>query len=474
MNTNYFLEFKRLYLLSEASAVKFDDQLLHSFVNSSFKKGLWIFIDSVRVPIRLYAFFILYNIYQFYRGGVLVSNQIDPFIDHFLKHDDNKELLAVVIMLNDDCDPVEISQLCSLTDLDHPLHHLNELKQITGKFCKQTLRKLINHPKVKHVHHDYDVYTNLNVATATIQAKGANNTHGLTGKGVTVAVIDTGIYRHYDLIYPTNRIIGFKDFVNGQTIPYDDNGHGTHVAGAIAGNGSASSKLYSGVAPEANVVGVKVLNNQGSGSLSNVIAGINWSIENRTSLGIRVINLSLGATPSTSYVNDPLAQACEKAWRSGIVVSAAAGNTGPEGTIVTPGFDPVILTIGATNDRNTTRLDDDVPAQYTSSKPTVDGFIKPDIAVPGTNITSLLSPNSTLANRYPENRVGPNYLTLTGTSMATGIASGIVAILLQAYPPYTPDTVKVRLSEASHYFAPNFPGYSLAMKLLKMTSHFHS
>jgi serine protease AprX len=341
-------------------------------------------------------------------------------------------------------------------------------------FCRQTLRKLINHPKVKHVHHDYDVHTSLNIATATIQSKDANNRYGLTGKGVTVAVIDTGIYRHYDLIYPTNRIIGFKDFVNGQTVPYDDNGHGTHVAGAIAGNGSASSKLYSGVAPEANVVGVKVLDDQGSGSLSNVIAGINWSIENRSRFGIRVINLSLGATPFTSYVNDPLAQACEKAWVSGIVVSAAAGNSGPDGTIITPGFDPLILTIGATNDRNTARLDDDVPARYTSSKPTVDGFIKPDIAVPGTNITSLVSPNSTLANQYPENRVGANYLTLTGTSMATGIASGMVAILLQAYPPYSPDTMKVRLIEASHYFAADFPGYSLAMKLLRMTRHIHS
>jgi serine protease AprX len=377
-------------------------------------------------------------------------------------------------MLHDESETVDISELCTLRDIDRPYYHLKELQQITGRFCKQTLRELIAHPKVKHVHHDYEVHTNLNTATPTVGAKEAIRTYGLTGKGVTVSVIDTGIYRHYDLIYPTNRIIAFQDFVNGRTVPYDDNGHGTHVAGAIAGNGSASSNYYSGVAPEANLVGVKVLNAQGSGSLSNVVAGINWSIANRNSLGIRVINLSLGAPPFTSYINDPLAQACEKAWSSGIVVSAAAGNSGPDGTIITPGYDPVILTIGATNDRNTIRRGDDVPAQYTSSKPTIDNFIKPDIAVPGTNITSLLSPNSTLANQYPENRVGANYLTLTGTSMATGIASGIIALLLQAYPPYTPDIVKVRLIEASNYFAPNFPGYSLIMKLLEMTSHYHS
>ena len=399
-----------------------------------------------------------------------MTAQIDPVINHFLENDDNSmEVLDAIVMLNDDCKHVDISQLCTLTDLDEPVHHLKELKQITGRFCKQTINKLNNHPEVKYVHHDYDVHINLNVATAAIQSKSANTLHGLTGRGVTVAVIDTGIYRHYDLIHPTNRIIDFIDFVNGRTTPYDDNGHGTHVAGAIAGNGSASSKLYSGVAPEANVVGVKVLDGQGNGSLSNVIAGIDWSIENRMRLGIRVINLSLGATPFTTYINDPLAQACERAWKSGIVVSAAAGNSGPKGTIDTPGFAPLILTIGATNDRNTASINDDVPAQYTSSKPTIDGFIKPDVAVPGTNITSLISPNSTLANQYPANHVGNNYLILTGTSMATGIASGLVAILLQAYPSYSPDVVKVRLIEASHYFAPDFPGYSLIMKLIQMT-----
>ena len=404
-----------------------------------------------------------------------MTKQIDPIIDNFLKHNNtNVKILDAIVVLNKNCSHVDISKLCTLKELDKPEYHLHELKQITGKFCRETLIKLINHPEVNYVHHDYVVKVNLNIATATIQSKSANTVHRLTGKGVTVAVLDTGVFRHYDLIHPTNRIIDFVDFVNGRTIPYDDNGHGTHIAGEIAGNGAASSKLYSGVAPEANIVGVKVLDEQGNGNVSDVIAGINWAIENRIRLGIRVINLSLGATPSTSYINDPLAQACERAWESGIVVIAAAGNTGPEGTINTPGFDPLILTIGATNDRNTSNLNDDLPAPYTSSKPTVDGFIKPDIAVPGTNITSLVSPNSTLVNKFPDNRVGANYFTLSGTSMATGIASGLVAILLQAYPPYSPDTVKVRLIEASHYFAPDFPGYSLAMKLLQMTTKIHS
>ncbi|WP_051428333.1 S8 family peptidase [Bacillus sp. J33] len=403
-----------------------------------------------------------------------MDQKIDYVISNFLNQKDIKENLDVVIVLNDDCMTVDVSQLCTLQKADRPEHHLKEIKQITGSFCADTLRQLKNHSDVKHIHHDYSVRINLNTATAAIGANIANNSYGLRGRGITVSVIDTGVYRHYDLTSPSNRIIGFRDFVNGQTVPYDDNGHGTHVAGAIAGNGAASSKQYSGVAPEANIVGVKVLDSQGNGSLSNVVAGINWSMANRSTYGIRVINLSLGATPSTSYVNDPLAQACEKAWKSGIVVVAAAGNSGPQGTIDTPGFDPIILTIGAANDRNTIPIQDDIPGNYTSSKPTIDGFIKPDIAVPGTNITSLMSPNSTLANQLPQNRVGAHYLTLTGTSMATGVASGIVALLLQASPPYTPDLVKVRLIEASRYFAPDFAGYSILTTLFNMNRHYNT
>ncbi|MCU9614550.1 S8 family peptidase [Caldibacillus lycopersici] len=398
----------------------------------------------------------------------------DPIISSFLKNNDHNVQLPVVIVLHDSCGADHISQLCTVQDSDQPTHHLREVKQFTGRFCAGTIRQLLEHPDVKHIHPDYQVRANLNVATTTIGAKQANQNLGLTGKGITVSVIDTGIYPHYDLIYPTNRIVGFRDFVNGQTVPYDDNGHGTHVAGAIAGNGAASSQYYSGVAPEANIVGVKVLDNQGNGLLSNVIAGINWSIENRLRLGIRIINLSLGATPTTSYTQDPLALACERAWRAGIVVVAAAGNSGPSGTIDTPGYDPIILTVGAANDRNTIGLQDDVPADYTSTKPTVDGFIKPDIAVPGTDITSLLSPNSLLANQHPESRVGPHYLTLSGTSMATGIASGIVALMLQASPPYTPDIVKVRLMESSKFLTPPFVGYSLVTSLFNMTRNYNS
>ena len=161
------------------------------------------------------------------------------------------------------------------------------------------------------------------------------------GKGVTVAVVDTGIFAHPDFTVPENRIAAFVDLVNNRKDPYDDNGHGTHVAGIVAGNGSRSNGLYQGIAPAARLVGVKVLDAYGSGVLSNVIRGIQWCVRQKERLDIRVINLSLGAPAQDSFRDDPLCQAVQAAWQRGIVVCVAAGNDGPAaGTIATPGIRP--------------------------------------------------------------------------------------------------------------------------------------
>jgi serine protease AprX len=381
----------------------------------------------------------------------------------------DNDTLSTVITLKKDSQAQHISKLCSLSKMDRPNHHLNHIKQMTGRFCRKTIKELLKNPQVKGVYHDYEVRSNLNVATRAVGGLAVRNQFGLTGKGVTIAVVDTGIYPHPNLINPTNRIIGFVDFINGRNSPYDDNGHGTHVAGDAASNGFTSSGLYSGPATEANLVGVKVLNAEGSGTLSGVLAGIDWTIQNKDTFNIRIMNLSLGAQPTTNYTNDPLAQASERAWLAGIFVTAAAGNTGPNGTIQTPGYDPLIMTVGAINDRNTVDISDDIRASYTSRKPTVNGLIKPDVFVPGTRLTSLISPNSTLVRRMPANKVGNQYFILSGTSMATGLLSGMAAQVLQAYPTLTPDVLKVRLIETSQFFASNVEGYSLLMKLFNLT-----
>jgi serine protease AprX len=403
----------------------------------------------------------------------LSKKKIDSVVENFIlkenERKDDSNTLPIVITLRKDCKASHVSKLCSLSKIDRPNHHLHSIKQMTGRFCKKTIQELLKHQQVKGVYHDYEVRSNLNVATRAVGGLAVRNQFGLTGKGITIAVVDTGIYPHPNLINPTNRIIGFVDFINGRSSPYDDNGHGTHVAGDAASNGFTSSGLYSGPATEANLVGVKVLNSEGSGTLSGVLAGIDWTIQNKDTFNIRIMNLSLGAQPTTNYTNDPLAQASEKAWLAGIFVTAAAGNTGPNGTIQTPGYDPLIMTVGAINDRNTVDISDDIRASYTSRKPTVNGLIKPDVFVPGTRLTSLISPNSTLVKRMPGNKVGNQYFILSGTSMATGLLSGMAAQVLQAYPTLTPDVLKVRLIETSQFFASNVEGYSLLIKLFNLT-----
>ncbi|MFC0558324.1 S8 family peptidase [Halalkalibacter alkalisediminis] len=300
---------------------------------------------------------------------------------------------------------------------------------------------------IKKIYLNREVHALLDTAVISANARNiVRNQTELTGRGITVAVIDTGIYPHRDL---GGRIVDFVDFINHRTEPYDDNGHGTHCAGDVAGDGSSTSGVYIGPAPSANVVGIKVLNKMGSGSLETVMQGVEWCInynatqpENR----IQVINMSLGsqAQPYENASDDPMVQIVEKAWESGIVVCVAAGNEGPEArTIASPGVSEKVITVGALDDRNTadTRSDDEV-ASFSSRGPTIYGAVKPDILAPGVNIVSLRSPRSYLDKLQKSNRIGSDYFVLSGTSMATPICAGIVALILQQKPSATPDEVK--------------------------------
>ena len=242
-----------------------------------------------------------------------------------------------------------------------------------------------------------------------------------------MAIIDTGVYPHNDLVNPSNRIVAFKDYIDNKTSPYDDDGHGTHVAGIVAGNGFSSSGKYMGIAPDANIIGIKVLDGEGSGSISDVIAGIQWAIDNRQRYNIKVINMSLGSKAKTSYKDDPLCKAVDKAIEKGITVCAAAGNSGPkESTINSPATNPNTLVVGASNNKNSTG---DPIADFSSRGPTIDNLHKPDILAPGVDITSLKNNTS-------------EYQTLSGTSMATPIVSGCCALLYENNPSITPSGVK--------------------------------
>ncbi len=318
-------------------------------------------------------------------------------------------------------------------------HELPLINSFTSKVNEKTLKKLVNEQSIKKVWLDRSVHAVLDVASPAINAPKVWE-QKITGKGVGVAVLDTGIYQHPDL---SGRIIGFKDFIRKKTKTYDDNGHGTHVAGNIASNGSVSASRYVGTAPKANLIGVKVLDKQGSGSLSTVLQGIEWCIKNKERLGIRIINLSLGSTAIQSYKDDPVCQSVENAWKRGIIVCTAAGNEGPSsGTITSPGIDPMVITVGAIDDRNSLEFKDYRVAGFSSRGPTIDNLVKPDAICPGTNITSLRSPNSTLDKQNKKARSSTDYLSLSGTSMATPICAGIIALMLEANSKLTPDEVK--------------------------------
>ena len=273
---------------------------------------------------------------------------------------------------------------------------------------------------------------------------------GITGKDVTVAVIDTGVAHHPDL---GDRLIEFKDFCNGRDgveNAYDDNGHGTHCAGLVAGDGTKAGGKFKGPAYESKIVGVKVLGGSGGGSLSNIAKGIRWCIENKDRLNIKILSMSLGANANLHEKDDVIAQAVNEAIAAGLTPIIAAGNSGPGiHTIGTPAITRDAITVGAYDDKNTASHNDDTMAFFSSRGPTTrDRLVKPDIAAPGVNMVSLLSPKSELADANVT-RMPPYYVLLSGTSMATPTAAGCAALVLQANPNLTPAQVKEILTSTA-------------------------
>ncbi len=275
-----------------------------------------------------------------------------------------------------------------------------------------------------------------------------------TGDGIGVAVIDSGIMgTHPDL---AQRVAAFKDYVNGyDNTPYDDYGHGTHIAGLIGGSGASSvanglKRNYRGVAPAVHFVGLKVLDAFGAGRTSDVIAALDWCVAHKTQYNLRVVNLSLSTTVTGPSAGDPICQAAERAVDAGLVVVASAGNFGGVyGTVGAPGNDPKVITVGASNTRGTAARSDDTITSFTGRGPTAyDVLIKPDLVAPGNDIVSLRVPGATLDTLYPiQTRLStsPDYARLTGTSMSTALVSGAAALMIGANDRLTPVAVKATM-----------------------------
>jgi serine protease AprX len=275
----------------------------------------------------------------------------------------------------------------------------------------------------------------------------------VSGRGVGVAVIDTGIAGDVpDFQTPKS---GSRVIASAVTNPCakdanDQYGHGTHVAGLIAGNSLVypvthwNHGKYMGVAPRASLVSVKVSDDDGNTTVLDVIYGIQFAVDNQAAYGIRVVNLSLSSTVAESYRTDPLDAAVESAWFSGLVVVTAAGNEGTtnDGVTFAPANDPWVITAGALDDKGTfTRLDD-VLAPWSSRGLTQDGVAKPEVLAPGARLVSTLAPNSDFAHLCPECIVDGKYFRAGGTSMSSAVVSGAAALLIEAHPDWTPAQVK--------------------------------
>jgi len=369
--------------------------------------------------------------------------------------------------------------------LHHDLHAIN-----AGAFRvpAKMLGELAKDPEVKYISLDRPVKASLALASqnpdfyeGAVQALSGWNLYN--GSGVGIALIDSGITNSGDF---GSRIVYNQSFVSGQTsTTTDPYGHGTHVAGILAGDGANStgsnfSKTFVGIAYGANLVNLRVLDQNGVGSDSQVIAAIQEAVTLKSTYNIRIINLSLGRGVYESYTLDPLCQAVESAWKAGIFVAVAAGNNGRSnaantdgyGTINAPGNDPYVMTVGAMKPMGTPQNTDDLIASYSSKGPTLfDHVVKPDVVAPGNQIISTLaSTSATLyssTNSIPTSYYNTNgtsaasttYFKLNGTSMATPVVSGTVALMLNQDSALTPDQIKARLMVSTYR---NFPTSSTA------------
>jgi serine protease AprX len=282
----------------------------------------------------------------------------------------------------------------------------------------------------------------------------------LQGQGVGVAVVDSGINLSGDLFTNTgtSRLVTNVRFnTDYNQSATDGYGHGTHVSSVLGGDGSDSNGKYIGVAPMANIINVKVSNDDGSARSSDVIQGLQWILNNKDTYNIRVVNLSFNSTVAESYNTSPLDAAVEILWFNKIVVVVSAGNQA-NGALYPPANDPFIITVGATDDKGTASLNDDIVASFSDYGITTDGIKKPDIVAPGKNIIArLVNTNMGIAKAHPANIISGAYFKVSGTSVSAPMVSGAVAILLQSEPSLNPDQVKYRLMSTAN---PNWNGYN--------------
>lgn len=369
------------------------------------------------------------------------KKKLDPIIRLKLKEKTDKSIPVIILLKESPSNRFKNSISKNTGKLKHEYKYMHGL---SAQLTLEQIDKLSELPEVISI--SYDRKANI-CMDKTVEDVGVNhsNPYGLTGRNVNVAVIDTGVFPHPDLIRPHRSIIHFKDFIASCGEPYDDNGHGTHVCGIISGSGSMSDGRFKGIAPDSRIIMLKAFNNVGEGAFSDILAAIGWVIENKEKYNIRLLCLPFGADSIMSYDLDPLCKACRAAIDSGIIVIAASGNKGPNfGTITTPGVEPSIITVGCCYSREPNIKDWKI-SDFSGRGSSKGAQTKPDIIAPGSGITSLGSDKSFFPGKgrksLPES-LKEHYCSMTGSSISTAVAAGCIALFLEKMPALTGKDLK--------------------------------
>jgi len=328
-------------------------------------------------------------------------------------------------------------------------HKLPMINAYVVEINENKMNKIISNDGVLAYEYDAYITAQMNRASEIIELKWAHD-RDIYGENIGVAVVDTGIWPHEDFISDKNRVVGFCDIINNEKKPYDDNGHGTHVAGIIGGNGSASNKVYMGIAPKCNLIGVKVLNSKGDGNISDVLAGLQWIIDNKKKYNIRIVNISVGATTKSEQdESSMLVKGVNAVWDAGLVVVVAAGNNGPNPmSISIPGISRKVITVGSSDDNYTVEVFGSKKRDYSGRGPTSACIKKPDIIAPGSSIVSC-QVHKRKSYKTKNRNTSPMYTIKSGTSMSTPIVSGAIALLLSRHPKLTNRDVKLKLKTST-------------------------